>query len=76
MKEALEISIANNIAAETHNALDNLSILYETTGDFEQALIYQRKFQTVRDSLLDAKKSEQIAEMQTKYETEKNCELC
>lgn len=69
--EAEKIALENGIAAEYQDALGNLSLLFEYTGDFKKSLSYQRLFQSVRDSIHNIKKSEQIAEMQTKYETEK-----
>lgn len=71
LNEAITITKQHNIASEYQDGLFNLGALFEQKGDFEQALMYQRKFQNVRDSVLSATKSEQIAEMQTKYETEK-----
>lgn len=48
-----------------------LSALFSRKGDFRQAFLYQEKFISYNDSVYNASKSEAIAEMQTRYETEK-----
>ncbi len=40
-------------------------------GNYQQAFVYQQRFSVLSDSLLDANKVSSLAEMQTKYETEK-----
>jgi two-component sensor histidine kinase len=48
-----------------------LAKVYELNGNYSEALKAQRYFETLNDSILNAEKVKQIAEMQTKYETEK-----
>lgn len=50
---------------------DRFSNLYSSLGQYEQALAYQRKAYALRDSLYNEEKSRQIAEIQTKYDTER-----
>lgn len=45
--------------------------LYEEVGDFEKAYRSFQTFKSLNDSVYNSEKSAQIAEMQTKYETEK-----
>jgi signal transduction histidine kinase len=53
------------------NSYESLMKLYRATGNFEKALMYQDLFSNMKDSLLNSENTRQIAEMQTKYETEK-----
>jgi len=62
---------------ETNNEdmrLKNLSLLSETyamKGDYAKAYDYQMQYANLNDSLLNTEKVKSIADMQTKYETEK-----
>ncbi|MBP6302219.1 MAG: tetratricopeptide repeat protein [Bacteroidia bacterium] len=53
------------------NNQQNLAKAYYLKKDFEQAFQYAQKYNTLSDSLLNKEKVLSIAEMQTKYETEK-----
>lgn len=48
-----------------------LSAQYASKGDYKEAYIYQQKFIAYNDSVFNESKAEAIAEMQTRYETEK-----
>ncbi len=48
-----------------------ISVAYETSRDFENALIYRKKHIALSDSIFSADVEKQIAELKTKYETEK-----
>ncbi len=48
-----------------------LSGLYEKKGDFKKALNYHQKYAALNDSLFNETKTKQLAELNTKYETEK-----
>lgn len=48
-----------------------LSKIYEANRKFNEAFTAHKLYVAVKDSLFNAKKSEQITELQTKYETEK-----
>ena len=50
----------------------NLSELYSQENDYKTALNYYRLFQTVNDSVLNKEKNSRIAELQAKYESNKN----
>jgi len=45
--------------------------LYKSTGKLDMSIIYLRKFILLKDSIYNESNSKQIAEMQTKYESEK-----
>jgi tetratricopeptide (TPR) repeat protein len=49
----------------------SLSTLYEKQGDYARAFEYHQLYASVKDSLLNEESSRQIAEMNTKYESEK-----
>jgi len=49
----------------------HIANLHEEAGNFELAYRAHQRFKTLNDSVYNSSKSEQIAEMQTKYETEK-----
>lgn len=60
------------------NAKDQEMILYRDFAEmnarmknYEQAFYYQRKYSELRDTLLSSEKNQQIAELQTRFETEK-----
>jgi len=44
---------------------------YEKGSDFENALIFRKKYIELKDSIFSEKVEKQIAELQTRYETEK-----
>ncbi len=48
-----------------------LSELYAHLGDYANAYKYQEEYQLIKDSILNETSERAIAEMQTKYETEK-----
>ncbi|HPH85472.1 MAG TPA: histidine kinase dimerization/phosphoacceptor domain -containing protein [Ferruginibacter sp.] len=49
----------------------HVSEIYEQMGDYPQSLAYHKKALTLRDSLAPVESNEAMAEMLTKYETEK-----
>ena len=67
------LSIAKRIGAREQemDALKELAELKSASGDFKGAFQAQRQFINIKDSLFQQEKSRQIAEMQTRYETEK-----
>ncbi len=58
----------NSATIESHLYLANL---HEELGSFEKALDHHRKHSEMKDAIFDEEKSKQIAEMETRYETEK-----
>ena len=67
------ISLAREIQAKQviENAFKGISDTYFAMKDFKSAYEYHQKYSELKDSLLNEESSKQIAEMQTKYETEK-----
>lgn len=53
------------------NAHLNLSGAYEDIGNYNKAFEHYKKYSNYKDSLLDKDIAKQMAEIQTKYETEK-----
>jgi signal transduction histidine kinase len=51
-------------------AYANLSAAYENLEDYQKALLYQKKHSALRDSILDEKQTDKIAEMETKFKTQ------
>ncbi len=77
-KKSLENHSVAIKLADSINALDILrdgysgrSKAYESMGDFKNALLDQRNYQIVNDSVFNTTKSAQIEELKTQYETEK-----
>lgn len=65
--------IAEEIGAKESikNALSLLAMAYVKLNQFEKAYQYQLGYAEIKDSLINEDKNRQIAEMQTKYDTEK-----
>lgn len=71
LEKSLQMSVEIGAKGLEASALDVLSILYETQLDFKKALQYHKKYSSLTQEIFNEQKSEQIAKMQTKYETEK-----
>lgn len=67
------LEIAHEIGKKNLTMLSylNLSRLYANINNFEKAYEYHKAYAAVNDSILDEKSRKQLAEIQTKYETEK-----
>lgn len=50
---------------------ESLSKLFEARQDYEKALDYHKKYTDLKEEIFNAEKSKQIADMRTRYETEK-----
>ena len=70
-EEALKLSKQISALPEQVMLYKSLSDISEKTGNSVLALNYLRKHNELQDSLLNVNLNTQIAEMQTKYETEK-----
>ena len=68
---AINLSKANGLKDILLFSYDQLSQIYRKKGDFNKALGYSDLKQILKDSLLNITATKQLAEMQTKYETEK-----
>jgi len=68
--KALEKAKKHQITDRERVALLYLSQCYESTKDFENAYKYHLAYTVLQDSLFNAERAEQIAKLQTQYETD------
>ncbi|MBI3501117.1 MAG: tetratricopeptide repeat protein, partial [Bacteroidetes bacterium] len=71
IKRALDISIKSGVKDYMKECYNSLSDVYAAENNFKNAYEYHKLYSDTKDSLLNEESSKQIAEMQTKYETEK-----
>ena len=71
VKKALKLNNEIGDKASLQKAYLKLENLFEKKGDYKQALYYQKLYTIINDTLYNTESSKQIAEMNTKYETEK-----
>lgn len=71
LNKSLAIAKENNDKENIQEGERKLSIIAEKERDYKKALALMQSSQSVRDSLFSADNQMAIAEMQTKYETEK-----
>ena len=69
--EALRIAKEIDDQFQKKCILQELSYMYADLHDFENAFNYHVRFKEINDSIFSIEQSEQITEMETKYETEK-----
>lgn len=74
-ERALRIAQENNITAKLPMIYTSLASNYETANDFEKASAYYKKISDLKDSMYADANPQAIAEMRTKYETEKQDRL-
>jgi len=70
-KKALAIGREVNSLYLVSSSYNTLSRIASSQNDFKNAYAFHKKYSEIKDSLLNEESSKQIAEMQTKYETEK-----
>lgn len=70
-KKSIEFSEQIDFKEATRDNYLGLSTAYEKTKQFEKAFIAHQQYTIIKDSMLNEATNKQIAEMQTKYETEK-----
>lgn len=71
LSNALALSKEQGDVEQSVSIYEVLADVAQKRGDFQKAFEYQQRFSELSDSLLDAQKVKSLAEMQTKYETEK-----
>lgn len=69
--KALKMSDSIGVLDYKYDNLLELSSLYTKTGNYRKALDYYKNAMVTKDSIFNALKSKQIAEINTKYETAK-----
>jgi len=70
-EQSLELSKSLENVNRLKDAYELLADIYEADGQLENALHAQKNFAIYKDSLLNIEKNKKIAELETKYETEK-----
>lgn len=70
-KEALEIAREVSYPDFERHILGMISKLKEHRGNYKEALGFYKDHIKVKDSLFNERKSQQVAELETKYQTEK-----
>ena len=71
LKEAGEIGIKNNLKNITQENYAALSELYETTGDFQSALLYKKRATDMKDSTYSEENIKRIEFLDAQYQGEK-----
>jgi two-component system, NarL family, sensor kinase len=71
VQRGLDIATRINARQQIMEAKKELTMIYEAEGNFSKALQEYRQYDIVKDTLFKEEKTKQIAELQTKYETEK-----
>ena len=69
---ALQLAEEMGLPEEKKVIYEGLSLAYEKKGDFAKSLSYYKLYTEVKDTIFNDLKSEQITEMQEKYNAEKN----
>ncbi len=69
--QALEIAKKMENPLRIKEVYEGISDLYSKMGDYKKAFEYQSLLMNLKDTLLNAETNKQLAEMNTKYETEK-----
>lgn len=72
VQKALNLAHQCGIKSREMECYSSLSSIYEQKGDFEQALEFYRKYTDLRQEINNAEKGQQVARLQTRYESEKN----
>ncbi|HEX5551622.1 MAG TPA: tetratricopeptide repeat protein [Chitinophagaceae bacterium] len=72
--QALKIARRGNIPEESEKALKHLIIIDKQTGNYKKALAFQEQYHSIRDTLLNKEKADQIIKLQILYETGKKQE--
>lgn len=71
-KQSLSYTMKTKAVYDEYNIYKALSVLYEKIGEVNEALMYEKKATTLHDSLVNAENFGKLAELQTRYEREKN----
>jgi signal transduction histidine kinase len=69
--EMLRTATELNYREGIRDAYSNFASVYEQQGQYDKALEYTRSFNTMKDSILNKENLKQVAELSTRYETEK-----
>ncbi len=72
--ESVRISDSLNYLITLEINYESLYLMYKQKGDFKKSLSYNELYTNLKDSLYNAEKYKQIAELEVKYETKKKQE--
>lgn len=70
-KRSLAISENAGMKANMLRSLRNIAETYRQSGDFRQSVDYLLRFTSLKDTIFNEEKHRQLAEFETRYETEK-----
>lgn len=70
-KKAYNLAVHLNLKEDKLDIYKNYSELYKAVGKFNKSLDYLEQFIVLKDSIYSHNSAKQIAEMQTKYDSEK-----
>jgi two-component system NarL family sensor kinase len=71
MLESQEIGEREKLTDGIQFLYEDIAQTYENLSDFKNSLKYYKKYMTLRDSVYNNEKSQQIFELETKYQAEK-----
>jgi tetratricopeptide (TPR) repeat protein len=74
LDEALQMAISNKMKKEIVKIYKSLAVNYEDMGQYKKALGYRIKYETWKDSILNADYQDKLHELVIKYETAKKNE--
>jgi len=69
--QSLELAQESNLRKLQSQLYNDLSRLYEKTGDYKKALEYNNKYQELKEDLLNLEKVKQIHQLEINFEVEK-----
>ena len=70
-QKAIDLSYGVGFPYMRQYSYEQLAVVHEKAGNLKEALAAQKAFTALKDSLLDKQRTEQLAEMETRFETEK-----
>lgn len=71
-REGIILADSLKFVKELSELYNNLSKVYEKEYDFKNALKFRKKYSIINDTILNNEKQKNIAELEIKYQTEKN----
>lgn len=70
MQKALQLAESSNSQEQKITVLEEFSNIYQKIGDFENAFLYQKKFETLKDSIFNIEKQIAINNIEAIYKIE------
>jgi len=69
--QSVDLAQKSNVRKLESQIYDDLSRLYEQTGDYKKALEFNKKYEDIKDRLVNLEKVKQIHQLETNVEIEK-----